>query len=54
MASGAVGIGLLTTVVALPAVIALEGVAALTDLFSLIGKYSVKNSTSKAENHEKI
>ena len=45
---------LLSTVVAAPIVIPLEGVALLTGLLSIIGKYSVKKSTAKAEKHEKI
>ena len=40
--------------IAAPAVIAIEGVALFTGLFSIIGKYSVIKSTSKAEKHEKI
>ena len=49
---GAAGIGLLSTVIAAPAVIAIEGVALFTGFLSIIGKYSVKKS--KAEKHEKI
>ena len=52
--AGAGGIGLLSTIVAAPAVIAIEGVTLFTGLLSIIGKYSVKKSTSKAEKHEKI
>ena len=48
------GIGLLSTVIAAPAVMAIEGVALFTGFLSIIGKYSVKKSTSKAEKHEKI
>ena len=51
---GAGGIGLLSTVIAAPAVIAIEGVALFTGFLSIIGKYSVKKSMSKAEKHEKI
>ena len=54
LGGGAGGIGLLSTVVAAPAVIAIEGVVLFTGFFSIIGKYSVKKSTSKAEKHEKI
>ena len=54
MGAGAGGIGLLSTIVAAPAVIAKEGVALFTGLLSIIGKYNVKWSTSKAEKHEKI
>ena len=54
LGGGAGGIGLLSTIVAAPAVIAIEGVALFTGLLSIIGKYSVKKSTSKAEKHEKI
>ena len=52
--SGAGGVALLSTVIAAPAVIAIEGVALFTGFLSIIGKYSVKKSTSKAEKHEKI
>ena len=51
---GAGGIGLLATVIAAPGVMAIEGVAIFTGFLSIIGKYSVKKSTSKAEKHEKI
>ena len=54
LGAGAGGIGLLSTIVAAPAVIAIEGVTLFTGLHSIIGKYSVKKSTSKAEKHEKI
>ena len=54
LGSGAGGIGLLSTVIAAPAVIAIEGVALLTGLLSIIGKYNVKKFTSKAKKHEKI
>ena len=54
LGDGAAGIGLLSTVIVAPAVIAIEGVALFTGFFSIIGKYSVKKSTSKAEKHEKI
>ena len=46
--------GLLSTVIAAPAVIAIEGVALFTGFLSIIGKYNMKRSTSKAEKHEKI
>ena len=52
--AGAGRISLLSTIVVAPAVIAIEGVALFTGLLSIIGKYSVKKSTSKAEKHEKI
>ena len=54
LGGGAGGIGLLSTVIATPAAIAIEGVALFTGFLSIIGKYSVKRSTSKAEKHEKI
>ena len=54
LGGGAGGIGLLSTVIAAPAVIAIEGVALFMGFLSIIGKYSVKRSTSKAEKHEKI
>ena len=52
--AGAGRISFLSTIVAAPAVIAIEGVALFTGLLSIIGKYSVKQSMSKAEKHEKI
>ena len=51
---GAGGVALLSTVIAAPAVIVIEGVALFAGFLSIIGKYSVKKSTSKAEKHEKI
>ena len=48
------GVALLSTVVAAPAVIVIEGLALFTGLLSMIGKYSVKKSTSKAEKNENI
>ena len=50
---GAGGVALLSTVIATPTVIVI-GVALFTGFLSIIGKYSVKKSTSKAEKHEKI
>ena len=54
LGAGAGGIGLLSTVIAAPAVIAIEGVALFTGFLSIIGKYNVKKFTSKAEKHKKI
>ena len=54
LGAGAGGIALLSTVVTSPIVIPLEGMALFTGLLSIIGKYSVKKSTSTAEKHEKI
>ena len=54
LGGGAGGIGLLSTVIAAPAVIVIEGVALFTGFLNIIGKYSVKRSMSKAEKHEKI
>ena len=54
LGGGAGGIGFLSTVIAAPAVIAIEGVALFTGFLSIISKYSVKKSMSKAEKHEKI
>ena len=50
LGGGAGGIGLLSMMVATPVVT----VALFTELLSVIGKYSVKKSTSKAEKHKKI
>ena len=54
LGAGAGGIALLSTVVASPVVIPLEGMTLFTGFLSIIGKYRVKKSTSKAEKHEKI
>ena len=54
LGTGAGGIGLLATVIAAPTVMVIEGVAILTGLLSIVGKYSIKKTTSKAEKHEKI
>ena len=43
------GIGLLSTVVAAPTVIVIEGVPLFMGFLSIIGKYTVKKSTCKAE-----
>ena len=52
LGGGAGGVALLSTVIAAPAVIAIEGVALFTGFLNIIGKYSVKKSTSKAEKHK--
>ena len=54
LGGGAGGVALLSTVIAAPAVIAIKEVALFTGFLSIIGKYSVKKSTSTAEKHEKI
>ena len=54
LGGGVGGVSLLTTVIAIPAVIAIEGVVLFTGFLSIIGKHSVKKFTSKAENHENI
>ena len=54
LGGGAGGIGLLSTVIAASAVIVIEEVTLFTGFLSIIGKYSVKKSTFKAEKHEKI
>ena len=54
LGGGAGGVALLSTVIATPTVIATEGVALFTGLLSMIGKYSVKKATSKAEKNKKI
>ena len=53
LGGGVRGIGLLTMVVAVPAVIEIEGAALFTGFLSIVGKYSVKRFTSKAEKHER-
>ena len=54
LGGGAGGVALLSMVVAAPTVIVIERVALFTGFLSIIGKYSVEKSTSKAEKHEKI
>ena len=54
LGGGAGGVALLSTVIAAPAVMAIEAVALYTGFLSIIGKYSMKKSTSKAEKHKKI
>ena len=54
LGGGAGGIALLTMIVATPIVVAIQGVSLFTRLLSIIGKYGVKKTTSKAEKHEKI
>ena len=50
LGGGAGGIGLLSMVIAAPAVIAIEGVALFTGFLSIIGKYSVKKSVKLFQN----
>ena len=54
LGGGAGGLALLATVVAIPIAIVIERVSLFTGILSMIGKYSVKKTTSKAEKHEKI
>ena len=54
LGGGTGGVALFSTVIAAPTLILIEGVALFTGFLSIIGKYSVKKSTSKAEKHEKI
>ena len=51
---GLAGIGLLSTIIAAPAVIGLESVALCTGILSIVGKYASKKLTLKAQKHEKI
>ena len=54
LGGGVGGIGLLSMVIGAPAVIVIERVALFMGFLSIIGKYCVKRSTSKAEKQEKI
>ena len=54
LGGGVGGIGLLSTVIAVPAVMAIEGVVLFTGFLSIICKYSIKKCRSKAEKHDKI
>ena len=54
LGGGAGGVALLTTIVVTQIVVAIEGVSLFTGLLSIIGKYSIKKTTSKDKKHEKI
>jgi hypothetical protein len=54
MGLGAAGIGVLSTIIAAPAVIAMEGAALFTGFLSIIGSQTNKKLMMKAEKHEKI
>ena len=54
MGLGVAGVGLLSTIVAAPVVIAMEAAALSTGLISIVGKYTNKKLSLKAEKHEKI
>lgn len=54
MGLGLAGVGLLTTIVAAPAVLVMESIALGTGLFSIIGSVVNRKLAVKAEKHEKI
>ena len=54
MGLGVAGVGLLTTVIAAPAVLGMEVATLVTGLLSIAGKYSSRKLTLKAEKHEKV
>ena len=51
---GITGAGLLSTIVAAPAVIGLEAVSILMRLVRVVGNRAIKKTSLKIENHEKI
>ena len=51
---GAMGIGLLSTVVLAPAVLVIESVAIGAGFLSMLGKYAVKKMSVKEKKHERI
>ena len=54
MGLGIAGVGLLSTIIAAPAVLSLEGAALVSGFLSIIAKYANKKFNLKAEKHQKI
>ena len=48
------GVGLLSTIVAAPAVIGMEAVTIVMGLLRVVGNQAINNMSSKIEKHEKI
>ena len=51
---GITGVGLLSTIVAAPAVIGMEAVSILMGLLRVVGNQAIKKMSLKIEKHEKI
>ena len=51
---GITGVGLLSTIVAAPAVIGMEAVKIVMGLHRVVGNRAIKNMSLKMEQHEKI
>ena len=51
---GKTGVGLLSTIVAAPAVMGIEGVSILMELLRVVGNHAIKKMSLKIEKHEKI
>ena len=51
---GITGVGLLSTIVAAPAVIEMEAVTIVMGLLRVVGNRTIKNMSLKIEKHEKI
>ena len=51
---GITGVGLLSTIVAVPTIIGMEAVTTVMDLLRVVGNRAIKKMTLKIEKHEKI
>ena len=51
---GITGVGLLSTIVAAPAVIGMEAVSIVMELLRVVGNHAIKEISLKIEKHEKI
>ena len=51
---GITGVGLLSTIVAAPAVIGIEAISIVMGLLRVVGNHAIKNMSLKIEKHEKI
>ena len=51
---GITGVGLLSTIVAVPAVIGMEAVSIFMGLLRVVGNHAIKKMSLKIEKHEKI
>ena len=51
---GITGVGLLSTIVAAPAVIGMEAATIVMGLFRVVGNRTIKNMSLKIEKHEKM
>ena len=51
---GITGVGLLSTIVAAPAVIGMEAISIVMDLLRVVGNHDIKNMSFTIEKHEEI